>query len=83
MLNGSTFGPSRMKHRLGCTGENWVPGIPAVVQGTRLEGGLVGEFMIVVPTSLAHRARWIATQLPMSDAGLGYLATGDLSGDKL
>jgi len=33
-----------------------------------------------VPKVLAHRARWIVAQLPMSDAELEFLATGILPG---
>ena len=46
---------------------------------TRIEPHDVeAEFYVLVPTELAHRARWITSQLPPTDAELEFLATGNL-----
>jgi len=34
-----------------------------------------------VPALLAHKARWLLRETPVSDAELDYLATGKLGGD--
>ena len=57
-------------------------GVPARLQPMTLESGVDGEFSVFVPRPLAHRARWLVNQLPMSDTELEYLATGHLPGDK-
>jgi hypothetical protein len=47
---------------------------PAKVSPRKLASGLETEYQVFVPRSLAHRARWIAAQLPVSDEELEALA---------
>jgi hypothetical protein len=47
---------------------------PAKVSPRKLANGLETEYQIYVPCSLAHRARWILAQLPVSDEELESLA---------
>jgi hypothetical protein len=54
-------------------------GVPARVQALTLDVGIDSEFSVFVPVSLAHRARWLVKQLPLSEGELEYLATGKLS----
>ena len=48
---------------------------PTKVSPRQLASGLETEYCVYVPSSLAHRARWIAAQLPISDEELDSLAT--------
>jgi len=41
--------------------------------------GLETEFRVLVPAEMLHRARWITSQAPPSDAELEFLATGRLA----
>jgi hypothetical protein len=47
---------------------------PAKVSPRKLASGLETEYRVYVPRSLAHRARWIVGQLPVSDEDLESLA---------
>ena len=47
---------------------------PAKVSPRKLSSGLETEYQVFVPRSLAHRARWIAAQMPVSDEELEALA---------
>ena len=47
---------------------------PAKVSPRKLSSGLETEYQVYVPQSLAHRARWILAQLPVSDEELESLA---------
>ena len=51
---------------------------PAQVDPRALGSGLQTEYCVFVPRSLEHRARWIISQLPISDEELTFLATGRL-----
>ena len=51
---------------------------PAKFEARAMGSGLETEYTVFVPKSLAHRARWVAAQLPISDAELEFLATGRL-----
>jgi hypothetical protein len=54
--------------------------VPAKVETRALENSIEAKHCVFVHRSLAHRARWIVAQLPVSDEELEYLATGTLSG---
>jgi hypothetical protein len=47
---------------------------PAKVSPRKLANGIETEYCVYVPSSLAHRARWIQAQLPVSDEELDALA---------
>lgn len=49
-------------------------GVPARIDVRDFEA----EFRVLVPQELLHRARWITSQTPPTDAELEYLATGSL-----
>jgi len=51
---------------------------PAEVQPRALSASVDTEYCVFVPKSLEHRARWIVSQLPISDEELDFLATGKL-----
>ena len=53
-------------------------GCPAKYESSALENGLEANYCVFVPSALLHRARWIVSQLPISDAELEFLATGML-----
>ena len=53
-------------------------GVPTLVTARKLVAGLEGSFALSVPSSLAHRARWVLDQSEFSDSELAYLATGEL-----
>ena len=50
-------------------------GVPTRIEERGPLSGDQPEYWIVVPCDLAHRARWIAGQLPPDDVELTYLAT--------
>jgi hypothetical protein len=54
--------------------------VPAAVHRQSPVPG-IEEYHIVVPTNLAHRARWVMAGAPRTDAELTYLATGELGTD--
>jgi len=56
--------------------------VPAKIIARTLANGLESEYAIFVASHLAHRARWVVSQLPPTDEELEYLATGQLSGGK-
>ena len=47
---------------------------PTKISPRKLASGLETEYQVYVPRSLAHRARWILAQLPVSDEELESLA---------
>jgi hypothetical protein len=51
-------------------------GVPACVRAE----GQDTQFVVYVLKKLAHRARWIAAQVPPTEAELEFLATGKLPG---
>jgi len=51
---------------------------PATVSPRALGNAVETEYCVFVPRSLAHRARWIVAQLPVSEEELEFLATGKL-----
>jgi len=55
-------------------------GCPARFEPRALENALETQYCVFVPKALAHRARWIVAQLPVSEAELEFLATGKLPG---
>ena len=47
--------------------------------GSRIEAHEIeAEFHVLVPSNLAHRARWITSQLQPTEQELEFLATGSL-----
>jgi hypothetical protein len=56
-------------------------GVPTRVEDLGPMSGDLPEYWIVVPSDLAHRARWIVSQLPPDEAELTYMATKKLGGD--
>lgn len=56
-------------------------GVPNRIESRQLENAVEAEHWIIVPCSLAHRARWIRAQLPPDETELIYLATGKLPGE--
>lgn len=57
-------------------------GCPAKFEARALGNALETNFCVFVPKVLAHRARWIVAQLPLTDAELEFLATGKLPGQE-
>jgi hypothetical protein len=55
-------------------------GVPCRIEAQLLENGVETDFRLWVEKGLAHRARWIVGQLPVSEAELEFLATGKLRG---
>ena len=53
-------------------------GVPCTIETRALESGIETHYWVLVPKSLAHRARWVTAQLPPTDEELGFLATGKL-----
>jgi hypothetical protein len=58
-------------------------GVPSVIEPIGQFPGMT-SCAIWVPRQLAHRARWVLSWLPLTDAELTFLATGELpSGSEL
>jgi len=57
-----------------------VDGVPAVVECRSPVPGLLEGFVVIVPSRLAHRARWVRALAQSSDRELNFLATGKLPG---
>jgi hypothetical protein len=55
-------------------------GVPSVVEPVGQFPGIM-SCAIWVPRALAHRARWILSWLPLTDAELTFLATGELASE--
>ncbi len=53
-------------------------GVPTEVITQSPVPGLVENVRVVVPSSLAHRARWILKSFEVTDAELTFAATGEL-----
>jgi hypothetical protein len=53
-------------------------GVPSKVETRSLENGIETQYWVLVPKSLAHRARWVTAQLPPTEEELSFLATGKL-----
>lgn len=56
--------------------------VPTRIESRALEIGLEAQFCVYLSKALAHRARWILAQLPVTDAELDFLATGKLPGEE-
>jgi hypothetical protein len=56
--------------------------VPCTVEPRALEAGVESQFCVLVPSLLAHRARWVASLPPLSEEELAYLATGKLPGSE-
>jgi len=55
--------------------------VPTRMESKALEVGLESQFCVYVSKALAHRARWVVAQLPVTDAELEFMATGKLPGE--
>ena len=53
-------------------------GVPARVEAPNLLPGIEGYFVVVVPSALLHRARWVAPESQFEESELVFLATGQL-----
>ncbi len=56
--------------------------VPTRIESRALEVGLEAKFCVFVLKALAHRARWVIAQLPLTDAELDFMATGKLPGQE-
>ena len=56
--------------------------VPTRIESKALEDAIEARFWVLVPRSLAHRARWVTPESVMSDAELSFLATGRLPGQE-
>ena len=54
--------------------------VPAKVETRSLENAIEAQYCVFVHRKLAHRARWVTSQLPPTEEELEFLATGKLSG---
>jgi hypothetical protein len=52
--------------------------VPARIEAPYLLPAIDGYYIVSVPSEALHRARWVAPEMPFSDAELTYLATGQL-----
>ena len=57
-------------------------GVPAEVRPISPLPGIVDEVQIYVPTSLAHRARWLMKSSEVTDEEVRFAATGELGAEK-
>lgn len=55
-------------------------GVPSRIDSRSPMPGLYESVRVMVPKSLAHRARWVVAGVATTDAEFDYLATGELSG---
>jgi hypothetical protein len=55
-------------------------GVQTRIQAGALENAIEAHFLVLVPSPLAHRARWVAADFPITDGELDFLATGKLPG---
>jgi len=55
-------------------------GVPTQIQSNALENAIEARFFVLVPSSLAHRARWVTPEFPVTEAELNFMATGKLPG---
>ena len=56
--------------------------VPTRIQANALENAIEARFVVLVPSSLAHRARWVTHEFPVTEAELNFLATGKLPGQE-
>ena len=56
--------------------------VPARIQPNALENAIEARFWVLVPSYLAHRARWVTPEFPMAEAELNFLATCKLPGQE-
>jgi hypothetical protein len=53
-------------------------GVSSWIQPRKLVAGLETDFLLSVPQSQLHRARWLLSEAEFTEAELTYLATGEL-----
>ena len=53
-------------------------GVPVEVTSDEPIPGLVKSVRLSVPADLMHRAKWVTSQVQLSEAELVFLATGEL-----
>jgi hypothetical protein len=56
-----------------------IEGVPVEVRPDSPLPGLVNKVKVLVPESLAHRARWLIKASAVSEVELNFAATGELS----
>ena len=61
-----------------CAGLLRADGIPVEVRTMSPLPGIVDEVRVYVPSSMAHRARWLVDSAKVTDEELRYAATGEL-----
>jgi len=54
-------------------------GVPTRIESSKLVAGVEARHCVLVPASLAHRAKWVLADTDVTDSELEYLATGKLS----
>ena len=54
-------------------------GVPTRIESSKLVAGIEVRHCVLVPASLAHRAKWVLADTDLTDSELDYLATGELS----
>jgi hypothetical protein len=54
-------------------------GVPTRIMSSGLVAGIETRYRVLVPSSLAHRAKWVLADSDLTDSELDYLATGELS----
>jgi hypothetical protein len=52
--------------------------VPTTIDARHLVAGVDSDFVLSVPLSLVHRARWVLAQSALSENEPTYLATGEL-----
>jgi hypothetical protein len=57
-------------------------GVPCKIEAHLLENAIEAEYSVHVARWLAHRARWVAAQLPPTEEELTFLATGKLPSEE-
>ena len=56
--------------------------VPTAVDARQLVAGVDSGFVLSVPRSLVHRAKWVLAQSELNDSELNYFATGELPEQK-
>jgi hypothetical protein len=54
-------------------------GVPTRIESFGLVAGIEARHCVMVPASLAHRAKWVLADSDLTDSELDYLATGKLT----
>ena len=54
-------------------------GVPTRIRSSGLVAGIETRYRVLVPSSLAHRAKWVLADSDLTESELDYLATGEFS----